>query len=111
MKMLLVGPDFEENLSLRYLSSSLAAAGHQPILAAFNTNSDANSVVAAASGVDAVGLSMCFQVRAREYLELARRIKAARPELTIVAGGHYASCAAESLLRHHPEIDLVVLHE
>jgi anaerobic magnesium-protoporphyrin IX monomethyl ester cyclase len=29
----------------------------------------------------------------------------------IVAGGHYASCAARELLAHHPEIDLVVLHE
>jgi len=29
----------------------------------------------------------------------------------VVAGGHYASCAAEELLAHHPEIDVIVIHE
>lgn len=37
MRVLLVGPDYEENLSIRYLSSSLVNAGHEPVLAAFNS--------------------------------------------------------------------------
>jgi len=48
MTILLVGPDFEENLSLRYLSSSLIAAGHTTILAPFNSPVDASAVVNAA---------------------------------------------------------------
>jgi len=111
MKILLVGPEVEENLSMRYLSSSLLAAGHEVNLAPFSSTADMGSVISAASEVDLIGLSMCFQARAREYLELARRIKNESPELVVVAGGHYASCAAGDLLHHHPEIDIIVVHE
>jgi anaerobic magnesium-protoporphyrin IX monomethyl ester cyclase len=111
MNVLLVGPDFEENLSIRYLISSLRAAGHAATFAAFDSPKDSDQVLAAVGGADLVGLSMCFQARAREFLALARALKTARPHLGIVAGGHYASCAARDLLTHHPEIDLVVLHE
>ena len=98
MRVLLVGPDYEENLSIRYLSSSLLKAGHETSLAAFNSFADAVSVAEAAEYVDIVGLSMCFQSRAQEFLKLARWIKSEYPGKVIVAGGHYASCAAEPLL-------------
>jgi TonB family protein len=111
MTVLLVGPDFEENLSIRYLSSSLLAAGHHTILAPFNAPIDASAVANAAQSADIIGLSMCFQARASEFLGLARRLKSECPGKLIVAGGHYASCAAEPLLTHHPEIDLIVIHE
>jgi radical SAM superfamily enzyme YgiQ (UPF0313 family) len=111
MNVLLVGPDFEENLSIRYLTSSLRAAGHAVTFAAFDGLKDTAQVLGALSGADLVGLSLCFQARAREFLALARAIKAARPALGIVAGGHYASCAAQELLLHHPELDVIVLHE
>jgi ankyrin repeat protein/radical SAM superfamily enzyme YgiQ (UPF0313 family) len=111
MRVLLVGPEKEENLSIRYLSSSLLTSGHEVDLASFNCADDINSVVSATSNVDLVGLSMCFQSRAREYLELARRIKKEHPICPVVAGGHYASCAVKDLLSHHLEIDLVVIHE
>lgn len=28
-----------------------------------------------------------------------------------MAGGHYASCTAQALLEHHPELDIIVIHE
>jgi anaerobic magnesium-protoporphyrin IX monomethyl ester cyclase len=111
MNVLLVGPDFEENLSIRYLSAALQAAGHRATLAAFNGPAQIPEIASAAANADLVGLSMCFQSRAGEFLELARLIKSAHPTKRIVAGGHYASCAAGPLLAHHPEIDLVVIHE
>ena len=111
MKILLAGPDFEENLSIRYLSASLLAAGHEPVLAAFSSPADIVSIARQAQSADLVGLSMCFQSRAREFLHLAQRIKSREPHKLIVAGGHYASCAAEPLLAHHPEIDIIVIHE
>jgi TonB family protein len=111
MKTLLVGPDYEENLSLRYLSGSLLSAGHDPVLAAFNSPIDTGAVANAAQDANLVGLSICFQARAREFLALAQQIKARDPNKLIVAGGHYASCAAEPLLAHHPEIDIIVIHE
>jgi anaerobic magnesium-protoporphyrin IX monomethyl ester cyclase len=111
MRILLAGPDYEENLSIRYLSASLLNAGHETVLAVFNSPDDIESVAGAAEGVDIVGLSMCFQSRAEEFLRLARIIKKRNPEKLIVVGGHYASCAAEPLLQNHPEIDIVVIHE
>ena len=111
MRVLLAGPDFEENLSIRYLSGSLLAAGHDTILTPFNTADDIASVADDARDADIVGLSLCFQSRAQEFLELARRIKSRDPKKLIVAGGHYASCAAEALLANHPEIDVIVIHE
>ncbi len=111
MRVLLVGPDFEENLSIRYLASSLQAQGHEPLLAPFNSADDVEAVAEQAEKAEIVGLSVCFQSRAQEFLILARRIKEMDPEKLIVAGGHYASCAAEPLLEHHPELDVVVIHE
>ena len=111
MRVLLAGPDYEENLSIRYLSSSLLAAGHETALAPFNSQADAASVADSAQHADLVALSMCFQSRAKEFLHLAQQIKQRDPKKLIVAGGHYASCAAEPLLAHHPELDLIVIHE
>ncbi len=111
MKVLLVGPDLEENLSLRYLASSLRAAGHQPTIVAFETAADGPAVLAAAKQTDLVGLSLCYQIRATEFLDLAKALKKASPERKVIAGGHFASCAADELLRHHPELDLIAIHE
>ncbi|MBZ5524319.1 MAG: TonB family protein [Acidobacteriia bacterium] len=111
MRILLAGPDSEENLSLRYLSSSLLKAGHDPVLIPFNSPADTMPVADAAQQAEIVGLSMCFQARAQEFLGLAELIKSRDPKKLVVAGGHYASCAAEPLLANHPEIDIIVIHE
>ncbi len=111
MNVLLVGPDYEENLSLRYLSSSLRSAGYGTTLAAFNSRDDIPEVVSAAEHADIVGLSMCFQGRGEEFLELAQAIKGKNPEKLVVAGGHYASVAAAPLLNNHAELDVIVIHE
>lgn len=111
MKILLAGPDFEENLSIRYLSASLLAAGHDTTLAPFNSAAEITTVADAAQHADIVGLSMCFQSRAKEFLNLAQLLKQRNPNQLVVAGGHYASCAAQPLLAHHPEIDIIVIHE
>ena len=110
MRILLVGPALEDNLSLRYLSSSLLAAGHDVDLVRFDSAEDAPGVLAAAPACDAVGLSLSFQVRAGEFLRLARELKDIGCGL-VLAGGHYASCAGDELLRNHPELDLLVLGE
>ena len=110
MKIVLVGPDNEDNLSIRYLSSALLQQGHRVHLAAFNSRADSARVLRECRNADLVGLSMCFQVRAGEYIELARDLKADGCRL-LVMGGHYATCAADELMAHHPAIDIIVLHE
>jgi anaerobic magnesium-protoporphyrin IX monomethyl ester cyclase len=111
MRVLLAGPDFEENLSIRYLASSLEAKQHEAPLAVFNSAEDVEAVAELAGEAEIVGLSVCFQSRAQEFLTLARRIKQLHPEKLIVAGGHYASCSAQALLEHHPELDVIAIHE
>ncbi len=111
MHVALVGPDLEENLSLRYLSASLQAAGHETTIVPFEKAADIESVRAAVRGADLVGLSMCYQIRAREFLNLADAIKQDCASRPIVAGGHYASCEARALLEHHRAIDVIAVHE
>jgi anaerobic magnesium-protoporphyrin IX monomethyl ester cyclase len=110
MQVLLAGPDFEENLSIRYLASSLQANRRETSLAVFNSADDMEAVAEQAGEAEIVGLSVCFQSRAQEFIALARRIKQLHPEKLIVAGGHYASCAAQELLEHHPELGIAI-HE
>ena len=111
MRMLLVGPDLEENLSLGYLASALRAAGHEFVLSSFNTHKDTEKVLREVEAVDVVGLSLTYQAKAREYLWICQEIKKRRSDITVVCGGHFASCAASELLRHYPEIDIIVIHE
>ena len=54
MRILLVGPDQEENLSVRYLSASLLGAGHDTELATFNSAADITAVAEAAEGAEIV---------------------------------------------------------
>jgi anaerobic magnesium-protoporphyrin IX monomethyl ester cyclase len=110
MRVLLVGPDHEDNLSIRYLSAALHARGHVAELARFNTAEDHDAVVAQAETYDVVGLSMCFQSRALEFLALADGLKKAGCPM-IVMGGHYATCEADELVTRHRSIDVIAVHE
>ena len=63
----LVGPEIQENLSLRYLAACLARAGFGSEILAFNGERDFSRVVRAIVGARtrplAVGLSLAFQWR------------------------------------------------
>jgi anaerobic magnesium-protoporphyrin IX monomethyl ester cyclase len=111
MRVALIGPDLEENLSIRYLASALAAAGHVPRIVRFDSADDLPRARAEAGDADLVGLSMCYQVRAPEFLTLASLLKQDRADRPVVAGGHFASCAATELLEQHPALDVVAIHE
>ncbi|MFO0615786.1 MAG: radical SAM protein [Polyangiaceae bacterium] len=110
MRVLLVGPDHEDNLSIRYLSASLRARGHVAELARFNSSEDHDAVVADAAHYDVVGLSMCFQSRALEFLALADGLKRAGCRM-VVMGGHYATCEADELVTQHRSVDVIAIHE
>ena len=115
MRVALVGPELEENLSLRYLASSLAGAGHVSDIIAFNRASDLPRVLSAI--VDApeppalVGLSLAFQWRARDFLALAVALREAGYRGHITAGGHFATFACREILRDFPEVDSICRQE
>jgi anaerobic magnesium-protoporphyrin IX monomethyl ester cyclase len=73
-----VGPEVEENLSLRYLAASLADAGYRTEILSFNGERDFSRIVAAILGESApllVGLSLAFQHRAQDFLALAMALR------------------------------------
>lgn len=111
MRFCLVGPDLEANLSLGYLSSVLLRAGHEVLCVGFNDSRDTDAVLRAADAADVIGLSLCYQVRAFEFVALAERLKQLRPTQPIIVGGHFATCAATELLDDVAAFDVVVLHE
>ena len=70
-----VGPEIEENLSLRYLASSLQRVGFATRILPYNSDRDAAQVLAAITQAEEppllVGLSLAFQWRAPDFLALA----------------------------------------
>src|SRR5438046_3091643 len=113
MHVMLVGPEFEENLSLRYLAAALQAAGHTVRLARFDSPEHCEGVVQQAlhEQPGLIGLSMVFQVRAREFYALARALRQAGCAGHITAGGHFATFACEPMLQGLPELDTIVRQE
>ncbi|MDR1992506.1 MAG: B12-binding domain-containing radical SAM protein [Nitrososphaerota archaeon] len=113
MKIALVGAEFEENLGLRYIASSLETKGHQTEIFPFNSIFDRQNVIQAILTYkpDIVGLSMVFTSRAREFLNLSNHLKNAGYNGHIVAGGHFASFNSKQLLTDYPSITSVATGE
>ncbi|HEX6790549.1 MAG TPA: radical SAM protein [Candidatus Krumholzibacteria bacterium] len=109
----LVGAEFEENLSLRYLASSVQNAGFAAEIVPFNHFSALERVVDATLAVAplVVGISVPFQLRARELLSLAGELRRRGFDGHITIGGHFATFEFENILRDYPAIDSVVRHE
>lgn len=114
-RVALVGPELEENLSLRYLASSLAAAGFEPMIVPFNRSSDLPGVVGTVLGAgeppSIVGLSLSFQRRAKDFLGLAVMLRKEGYAGHITGGGHFGTFACREILRDFPEIDSLCRHE
>src|SRR5260221_12319234 len=111
--ILLVGAEFEETLSLRYLAAAIAEDGEESVLLRFNHPEEADGIVRQAAAADplVVGLSIPFQLRAREFLDLATALRSAGYRGHVVAGGHFATFEYEHILRDFPAVDSIVRHE
>src|SRR4051812_7168861 len=111
----LVGPEYEENLSLRYIASSLRAAGFGVEILPFNRDLDlvriAGEIAARAEPPLLVGLSLAFQWRAKDFLALAMALREAGYAGHITAGGHFATFACREILDDFPELDSIVRQE
>ena len=110
---LLVGAEELENLSTRYLAAVLRQHGYSVELAAFSTPDDQSAVLSQAQAAQPrlIGLSIIFQYRAPEFLALAEELRCLLPQAHITTGGHFASFAAQELLRDFPVLDSVVRGE
>ena len=110
-RVLLVGFQDQDNLGLRYLASSLRAAGHEIRIESFGT--EAGPLVDAARRwtPDVIGFSMIFQFMAPDFAQVITALRAAGVEGHFTMGGHYASFAPDTLLQLIPELDSVVRFE
>ena len=111
----LVGPELEENLSLRYLASSLAAAGFRSEIVPFDEEGQLRGVLeellSRSEPPLLVGLSLSFQRRARDFLALAVALRNEGYRGHITAGGHFGTFACRELLADFHEIDSICRHE
>ena len=75
MNVALVGPEIEENLSVRYLAASLEESGHRCRIVPFNRRADIGRVTRTIlkTNPDLVGLSLVFQIRSSEFFDLVDR--------------------------------------
>lgn len=110
--VVLVGAEFDENLSLRYLAAAVERAGFRAELAPFD-GAAVGDVVTRISALDplVVGISVPFQSTARQALALAPALRAAGVRGHITIGGHFATFEYDAILRDYPAIDSVVRHE
>ena len=111
----LVGPEIEENLSLRYLASSLEAAGFRTDIVPFNGPADLPQVLAtllhSGEPPSLVGLSLSFQRRAKDFFALALALRQEGYTGHITGGGHFGTFACREILRDFPEIDSICRNE
>jgi anaerobic magnesium-protoporphyrin IX monomethyl ester cyclase len=109
MRVALVGAEIEENLALRHMHASLAEAGHEPRLFGFESRRDLEGVARSVAAWEPamVGLSMLFTSRAREFVDLAARLRELGWRGHLTAGGHFAALHARELLRDVPGIDSI----
>ncbi len=110
-RVLLVGFQDQDNLGLRYLASSLRAAGHEIRIESFGVGAGPLLEVAGRWEPDVVGFSMIFQFMAPDYGKVIDELRAAGVTAHFTMGGHYASFAPETLLELMPELDSVVRFE
>lgn len=112
-RVALVGSEFEENLSLRYLAAAVRAAGHAPAIVPFDRAADRPRVVAEVLALDPmlVGISVPFQHRAPELLGLAEDLRRGGYRGHVCVGGHFATFEYASILSGFRGIDSVVRHE
>jgi anaerobic magnesium-protoporphyrin IX monomethyl ester cyclase len=113
MRVVLCGPQLEENLALGYLKATLDRAGDACSILAFDSACDLPRTARAIlrSRPELVGLSLVAQRRYPEYQELIRRLRAAGFSGHITAGGHFAALRAREVLRDTPGLDTILHHD
>lgn len=109
----LVGAEYEENLSLRYLAAAIQEDGFRAEIVAFNDDARRAALAELILALEpvVVGVSLPFQLRARPMLALATELRARGYGGHICVGGHFATFEYANLLRDFPAVDSVVRHE
>src|SRR3989442_3616394 len=102
----LVGAEYEENLSLRYLAAAVEQAGFRAELVPFPDDARGAEIAerVLAKGPLVVGVSLPFQMRARQLLGVATDLRAIGYGGPICVCGPFATFRDSHLLRGFPPI-------
>jgi anaerobic magnesium-protoporphyrin IX monomethyl ester cyclase len=111
--VVLIGSEFEENLSIRYLAAAVERAGYRAELVAFNEDDRWAEIVHQIADLSplVLGISVPFQMRAASLLGLADHLRVRGVPSHITAGGHFVTFEWPNVLADYPAIDSVVRHE
>lgn len=109
----LIGSEMEENLSLRYLSSSLRKEGFLPEIFVFYSARQNKELVQRLIEYNPllVGISIPFQAKAKETLEISKLLRENGYKGHICIGGHFATFEFEEIFKNFPDIDSAILNE
>jgi anaerobic magnesium-protoporphyrin IX monomethyl ester cyclase len=110
-RVLLVGYEDRDNLGLRYLLSSLKAAGAAAGLVRYSSDPAPLVARVLSAPPHVVGLSMIFQYMAPDFRRAIEALRAAGYGGHITVGGHYPSLSPVAVLDGIPGLDSVVRFE
>ncbi|NOZ81591.1 MAG: B12-binding domain-containing radical SAM protein [Candidatus Micrarchaeota archaeon] len=113
LKVLLVGAEEEENLSIRYLAAVLDEKGYHAEIAGCSDYKDFRGVIKTVkkSRPGLIGISIAFQRLASMFFELVSEIRKAGYEGHITVGGHFPTFEYRKILETQRGIDSVIRFE
>ena len=112
-KVLLVGFEDEENLSIRYLAAVLIQGGHEARIAPCSNRGQINRGLReiARFKPDLIGVSIAFQSLSDVFFDLISRARSQGYRGHITVGGHFPTFEYRRILETQPGIDSVVRFE
>lgn len=110
-QVLLVGYEDRDNLGIRYLLSSLRAAGHRGDIVRYSSQPGELIERARRQRPQVIGFSLIFQYMAPDFERVIGALRRAGVDSHVTVGGHYASFDPEEVLQRIPGLDSVVRFE
>ncbi|MDD1653318.1 MAG: B12-binding domain-containing radical SAM protein, partial [Methanomicrobiales archaeon] len=112
-RVLLIGSEDEENLSIRYPAASLAACGHPIEIVPCSAPEEIPQVLSRVERFrpDIIALSLAFQCLAPVFFTLIDRIRTSGYRGHITVGGHFPTFEYRKILETQQGIDSVVRFE
>lgn len=113
MRISLIGADYEENLGVGAVAAACRLAGHRVEVLPFNQSEQIDQITTriVSTSPDLVGLSIQFQHRSFDFLQLAKSLRDAGFFGHITCGGQFPTMAYRDVLSNWHSLDTVVLHE
>lgn len=110
-QVLLVGYEDRDNLGIRYLLSSLRAAGYRGEIVRYNSDPSGLVERALEDRPLVIGFSLIFQYMAGDFEGVISALRRSGVDAHLTMGGHYASFDPQEVLQRIPGLDSVVRYE